>query len=82
MMYGKGASLRGGMCLTLPLIWVLSAAAGAWFNYEEQRLGQGRENVKKYMLENPDFTDMIENRIREQLDMPLIEVRPKPVAEE
>ena len=81
MMYGKGAS-REGNVLDVAVNMGIIRRGGAWFNYEEQRLGQGRENVKKYMLENPDFTDMIENRIREQLDMPLIEVRPKPVAEE
>ncbi len=45
---------------------------GAFFSYGEQRLGQGRENAKQFLLENTQISDEIENRIREQFELPLL----------
>ena len=39
--------------------------AGSWFSYNGERIGQGRENVKKYLKENPDVLDEIEGKVRE-----------------
>ena len=72
MMYGKGIS-REGNVLDVAVNLDIIKKGGSWFSYDEQRLGQGRENVKQYMIENPDFTDMIENKIREKMGMPLLE---------
>ncbi len=74
MMYGKGIS-REGNVLDVAVNLDIIKRGGAWFSYNDQRLGQGRENVKQYMIENPDFTDNIENQIREKLGMPLLEKR-------
>ncbi|MBQ6937227.1 MAG: recombinase RecA [Clostridia bacterium] len=74
MMYGKGIS-REGNVLDVAVNLDIIKRGGAWFSYNDQRLGQGRENVKQYMIENPDFTDNIENQIREKLGMPLREKR-------
>ena len=74
MMYGKGIS-REGNVLDVAVNLDIIKRGGAWFSYNDQRLGQGRENVKQYMIENPDFTDSIENQIREKLGMPLLEKR-------
>jgi len=41
--------------------------AGAWFTYEGEQLGQGRENVKTYLRENPQLMLEIDTRVREQL---------------
>ena len=41
--------------------------AGAWFTYEGEQLGQGRENVKNYLRENPQLMAEIDQRLREQL---------------
>ncbi len=71
MMYGKGIS-REGNVLDVAVNLNIVKKGGSWFSYGEQRLGQGRENVKQYMIENPDFTNDIENQIREKLDMPLL----------
>jgi recombination protein RecA len=71
MMYGKGIS-REGNVLDVAVNLDIIKRGGAWFSYNEERLGQGRENVKQYMVENPDFTDMIENKIREKMGMPLL----------
>ncbi len=39
--------------------------AGTWFSYGDERLGQGRENVKAYLEQNPELLNTIENRVRE-----------------
>ena len=72
MMYGKGIS-REGNILDVAVNLEIIKKGGSWFSYNEERLGQGRENVKQFMIENPDFTDSIENQIREKLGMPLLE---------
>ena len=72
MMYGKGIS-REGNILDVAVNLEIIKKGGSWFSYNEERLGQGRENVQKYMIENPEFTDNIENQIREKLGMPLLE---------
>ncbi len=46
---------------------------GSFYSYGETRLGQGRENVKGYLRENPDLTLEIENRVRETADLTLPE---------
>lgn len=71
MMYGKGIS-RESNVLDVAVNLDIIKKGGSWFSYNEQRLGQGRENVKQYMVENPEFTDNIENQIREKLSMPLL----------
>lgn len=71
MMYGKGISREGNL-LDVAVSLDIIKKGGSWFSYGEQRLGQGRENVKQYMAENPDFTNDIENQIREKLNMPLL----------
>ena len=71
MMYGKGISKEGNL-LDVAVSLDIIKKGGSWFSYGEERLGQGRENVKQYMIENPEFTFMIENQIREKLNMPLL----------
>jgi len=80
MMYGQGIS-REGNVLDVAVNLDIIKKGGSWFSYDDQRLGQGRENVKQYMLLNPAFTDMIENKIREKMGMPLIEVRENPTVD-
>ena len=75
MMYGVGIS-RESNILDVAVNLDIIKKGGSWFSYGEDRLGQGRENVKQYMIENPDFTDDIENQIREKLGMPLLERKP------
>ena len=45
--------------------------SGAWFSYGDTRLGQGRENSKIFLTENPDIALEIENKIREKHNLPL-----------
>ena len=48
--------------------------SGAWFSYGDIRLGQGRENAKIYLKENPEIALDIENQIREKYNLPLAEL--------
>jgi hypothetical protein len=52
IMYGKGIS-REGSLLDLSVEMAIVKKSGAWFTYEGEQLGQGRENAKSYLLENP-----------------------------
>lgn len=63
IMYGKGIS-RSGDLIDLAVKENVVNKSGAWFNYGDQRLGQGRENVKKYLDENSALMDEIEGKIR------------------
>jgi len=63
IMFGKGIS-RSGCVLDMAAEMGLISKTGTWFNYKEQRLGQGRENAKQYLEENPDLMAEIEAAIR------------------
>ena len=54
--------------------------SGAWFSYNGEKIGQGRENVKKYLMENPAFAEEVTAKIRESL-IPKAEEEPKDDAE-
>ncbi len=64
IMYGKGIS-KNGELLDLGVAAGLVEKAGAWFSYNGQRIGQGRENSKNFLLENPSVADEIETAIRQ-----------------
>ena len=64
VMYGEGISKVGNvldMAVNLDII----QKAGSWFSYEGDRIGQGRENVKKYLSENPDILAEVEQKVRD-----------------
>jgi recombination protein RecA len=63
IMYGKGVS-KVGEILDLGVKAGLVEKSGAWFSYDSVRIGQGRENAKEYLKENPDIAQRIENAIR------------------
>jgi recombination protein RecA len=63
IMYGQGVS-KVGEILDLGVKAGLVEKSGAWFSYDSIRIGQGRENSKQYLLENPDMAKRIENSIR------------------
>ena len=67
IIYGKGISKEGNildMAVTLDII----EKSGSWFSYNGERIGQGRENVKKYLEENPEISNEIEEKIRANFD--------------
>ena len=61
-MYGTGIS-RTGDILDCAVEAKIVEKAGSWFSYEGQRIGQGRENVKKYLAENPDVMERIQKQV-------------------
>ena len=66
IMYGKGIS-KVGEILDLAVKYDIIHKSGAWFSYNENRLGQGRDNVKNYISEHPDFMAELEAQVRERL---------------
>ena len=63
IVYGKGISKEGNI-LDIAVNLDIIEKSGSWFSYEGERIGQGRENVKKYLEENPDVSKEIEEKIR------------------
>lgn len=66
IMYGHGIS-REGDALDCAVEHKIVDKAGAWYSYEGNRIGQGRENVKKYLEDNPEILNRIEAQIRESI---------------
>jgi len=67
IMYGQGIS-KVGEILDLGVKAGLVEKSGAWFSYDSIRIGQGRENSKTYLLENPELMDKLETAIRGKTD--------------
>ena len=65
MIYGKGIS-KVGEILDIATDLGIIDRSGAWYYYEEQRIGQGRDNTKKFLEDNDDLCREIENKIRER----------------
>ena len=64
IMYGKGIS-NEGVLLDKAVDLDIIDKAGSWFSYGDQKLGQGRENVKKMLEDDPEFTKEIDAKVRE-----------------
>jgi len=64
IMYGEGISKMGEL-VDLGVKAGVVDKSGAWFSYDSQRLGQGRENAKLFLKQNPDVANQIETAIRE-----------------
>ena len=64
IMYGQGVSKTGEL-LDLGVKAGLVEKSGSWFSYDSQRLGQGRENSKQFLTDNPDLANEIETAIRQ-----------------
>ncbi len=67
IIYGEGIS-REGNVLDIGVNLNIVEKSGAWFSYNGNRIGQGRENVKQYLKENPEVCDEIEQKIRENYE--------------
>lgn len=77
IMYSKGIS-REGDILDQAVKFTIVDKAGTWFSFQQTRLGQGRENVKRFLKENPDITERILGALKPKLGLAEEEV----VAEE
>ncbi len=67
IIYGKGISKEGNI-LDIAVSLDIIEKSGSWFSYNGNRLGQGRENVKQYLKENPEVMKEIETKIRENFE--------------
>src|SRR6201990_100014 len=65
IMYGEGV-YKVGETLTLGVKASVVEKSGAWFSYDSQRIGQGRENAKQFLRDHREMADAIESRVREQ----------------
>ena len=68
IVYGKGISKEGSL-LDVGSAMELVKKGGAWFTYEGEQLGQGRENAKVFLMEHADMADEIERKIREAVGL-------------
>ena len=68
IIYGTGIS-REGELIDLAVEQKIIQKSGTWFSYGEERLGQGRENVKKFLLSNPELLREIGTKVREELGL-------------
>jgi recombination protein RecA len=66
IVYGQGIS-REGSLIDVGVEQGLIKKSGAWYTYESDQLGQGKENVRGFLRDNPDLADEIEKRIKEKL---------------
>ena len=67
ILYGKGIS-REGNILDLAVNLDIMEKSGSWFSYNGEKIAQGRENTKKYLEENPDITNEIEKKVRDNFN--------------
>ena len=67
IMYGQGIS-KIGEILDLGVKAGIVEKSGSWFSYDSIRIGQGRENAKQYLKENPEVCDKLEAAIRGRTD--------------
>jgi recombination protein RecA len=67
IMYGEGVS-KIGEILDLGVKAGIVEKSGAWFSYDSVRIGQGRENSKTYLKQNPEVADRLEKAIRTKTD--------------
>ena len=80
IMFGKGISKEGDV-LDLAVNLNIIVKAGAWFSYNDAKIGQGRENAKIYLSQHPDIMAEVENKVRAHYNLPLKDAEPTELAE-
>ena len=81
IMYGEGISSEGDIIDLAASLDVIEKS-GAWYSYDGVRIGQGRENAKLYLRENPEVMSEIENKVREMYGLDQVEFVPAKVEQE
>ena len=71
ILYGEGIS-REGEVIDLGVTAKVVDKAGAWYAYNGEKIGQGKDNAREFLRENPELAREIENKIRESLDIALL----------
>ena len=75
ILYGEGIS-RLGEVLDLGVAGHIVEKAGAWYAFNGEKIGQGRDNSREFLKENPELAIEIENKVRESLGIPPVQVNP------
>ncbi len=70
ILYGEGTS-REGEIIELGVAQNLIDKSGAWYSYNGDRIGQGKENVRQFLREHPEITNEIDKMLRERLLVPV-----------
>jgi recombination protein RecA len=68
IIFGEGISKEGDV-LDLAADHEIIEKSGAWYSYKGERIGQGRENTKKFLVENPDILKQVEDEVREKFNL-------------
>lgn len=68
IMFGKGISKEGDI-LDLASDNDIIVKSGAWYAYNGEKIGQGRENAKKYLVDNPEVAEEVDRKVREKLGL-------------
>lgn len=76
IMYGKGIS-RVGEILDMAVDMDIVKKGGAWFSYNDSKLGQGRDNSKQFLLDNPDVMNEIEGKIKKSTEEAVLATKKK-----
>ena len=76
-MYGEGISAAGELVKIASDLGIIKKA-GAWYSYNDAKIGQGSENAKKYLLDHPEILEEIDRKVR--VHFGLIEASDEPVA--
>lgn len=72
IIYGEGISKEGSI-LDIASEHDIINKSGAWYSYGDNRIGQGRENARKFLIDNPDITEEIYERVRKEvLNLPAV----------
>jgi recombination protein RecA len=81
ILFGEGIS-REGEIIDMGVTARILEKSGAWYAYNGEKIGQGRDNSREFLRENPELAHEIENKVRESLGIPLLpaDVAAEPVA--
>ncbi|HEY0886386.1 MAG TPA: recombinase RecA, partial [Ramlibacter sp.] len=71
ILFGEGIS-REGEIIDMGVNARIIEKSGAWYAYGGEKIGQGRDNAREFLRENPDLAREIENKVRESLGIPLL----------
>ena len=73
ILYGEGIS-REGEIIDMGVDARILDKSGAWYAYNGEKIGQGKDNAREFLRENPDLALEIENKVREAMGIPLVPV--------
>ena len=71
ILYGEGIS-RQGEIIDMGVTARVLEKSGAWYAYNGEKIGQGKDNAREFLRENPDVAREIENKVRESVGIPLL----------